>query len=76
MGLGCLGAEQDVAAEAHGPALVGVHASHAKAVTRGAAGPCGLCRPVPFEDGVKEEFAGNGIRLNSVRWRAGSHRQL
>ena len=50
LGLGCFESEQDVAAEAHGPALVDVHASNAKEVTSGAAGRGGLCSPVPLED--------------------------
>ena len=47
-----LGSEKDVAAEAHGPDVVGVHTLQAKESTRGAVGLGGPCCPVPLEDSV------------------------
>lgn len=63
LGLGCLGYKQDVAAEAHGPDVVGVHTPQAKEITHGVAGLGRPCCPVPLEDGVKEIYCSNGDAL-------------
>ena len=49
MGLGCLGSELDIAAEAHGPDVFGVNALHAIETVRAAAGLAVPCRPVPLD---------------------------
>ncbi len=60
-GVGCLGFEQYVAAEADGPDVFGVHAPHAIETARAAAGLGVPCRPVLLDHGVKEKLNSDGV---------------